>query len=267
MIIIPIIVTLVLGIGIGFIPGLNENLHWSLFVFPISGLILGMAAGWLQFMTGYMLHMRYSGWTTAFLGLVGVIAYVGADYGLYWMLTIPITGQEGIPDGDYRLKDLMSFFDYILVPSSTVDGPSVDSTLSLIVDLGGAFLGVIGTHLTLSPKYPYCENCSQFMKRDTLFKVVFKFSEGVVTDIFNKLGALSEQRDYPGLVGYLKEISERYQDKKGEIQITADQRYCEKCRKATILGTVSKRSGRQWSEIEDLAFTYKSEVGEHTKMV
>ena len=44
------LLTIALGFVLGYIPGLNEHLHWNLwYVVPVSGLLFGCAVGGLQF--------------------------------------------------------------------------------------------------------------------------------------------------------------------------------------------------------------------------
>ncbi len=41
-----IIITLFLGVGLGYIPVINQHLHWNFwFIIPVSGLIFGLVIG------------------------------------------------------------------------------------------------------------------------------------------------------------------------------------------------------------------------------
>ena len=118
-----ILVSFVLGFGLGSIPGLNEHLHWNLwFVIPISGLLFGMLTGWLQFGTCYLLEHRVGGSTLLILPVAAAIGYVFVDYGIYFSTSIHLKDVKGVPEGDYKLSDLMSFWDYMSwrLGSSTV---------------------------------------------------------------------------------------------------------------------------------------------------
>ena len=218
MVFIPIIITIILGIVLGSIPVINEYLHWNLwFVVPVGGMLIGAGLGWIQFMTGYFLNIKFSFQMLVVLGFSSVVSYIGTDWGIYWSLSVPVSGIENIPDGNYRLKDIVSFSDYMFsmrLGSSSYTTKhgiplfkygSVGTTLTFIIDLIGCFIASIGTQWAISDKYPYCNSCNQFKKRDTLFEILFQYNEEVVQNIFSTLVKHIEAKNYQALVDYLKD--------------------------------------------------------------
>src|SRR5262249_12607469 len=152
----PIVVTVLIGFGLGCIPGLKEHFHWKIwFIFPMSGILLGAGLGWTQFFICYALNQVASGWRIVALALTAVASYLAIEFGVYYSTSIPVRGMRGVPDGDYRLAELMSFSQYMLwqLGSSTVtigDGIKVvelgaaGTTISFLIDLAGAFAAAGG---------------------------------------------------------------------------------------------------------------------------
>src|SRR5215813_76690 len=100
-----VLVSLVLGIGLGSIPGLNEHLHWNLwFVIPISGLLFGMLTGWIQFGTCYLLNRKIERSTLLLLPVAAAIGYASVDYSIYLSTTVHLKDVRGLPEGDYKLS-------------------------------------------------------------------------------------------------------------------------------------------------------------------
>lgn len=159
--------SLILGFGLGFVPGLNEHLHWNLwFILPISGFFFGMVAGLIQFGTCYALDRKLRIWAVIIFSLAAAAGYALVDYGTYRSTTVHLSDAAVFPEGDYRLPDLIPFRDYMLwrLGSSTVftrhgtrlyDRGTTGTTLSYFVDLVGAILGALCGLLTGVEEYPY----------------------------------------------------------------------------------------------------------------
>src|SRR5262245_48810389 len=112
--IVPVLISLIIGFGLGSVPGLNEHLHWNLwFIIPISGLMLGMGLGWTQFFICFVLNQVVSGWRIALMALAASASFVAIDFGIYRSTSIPVKGVAGMPDGQYRIADLVSFPQYM----------------------------------------------------------------------------------------------------------------------------------------------------------
>ncbi len=145
--------SLILGVGLGFVPGLNERLHWNLwFILPISGFFFGMVAGLIQFGTCYALDRRIGRWAFIIFSLAATAGYALVDYGTYRSTTVHLDDAGALPDGDYGLPDLITFRDYMSwrLGSSTVftrhgtrlydmgtTGTRFHTSSSMYVHLGG----------------------------------------------------------------------------------------------------------------------------------
>ena len=278
-----IVLGLLLGFGLGCIPELNEHLHWNIwFIIPISGLIVGGLMGWLQFWVCYFINQKVGGWSFLILSLSAMIGYAAVDYGIYFSMTIPISGVEGISDGDYRFSDVTTFSEYMkwrLGSSSfstrhgiKFDMGTIGTSISYIVDLGGALLGAVGILFFCADKYPYCDRCFRFKKREKKYKILFKFDENLANEIFIKIAELIDRGGYKDMISYIRNLSEMYHEKGGDAKIVVDQRFCPTCREASIIGNVfllGKRElfgNREWKEVDELSLSFTSQPGEHISL-
>lgn len=271
-IILPILACLLLGFILGVVPFVSENLHWNLYYFiPVSGLILGAGLGGLCFWICFKLNERVRTSSIIILAVAAVAGYVAVDYGTYQSRYVAVKDVEALPDGDYRISELMTFGQYmrwILEASSISTGRSdevqlgaVGTTVSFIADLIGALAGSAFTLFSCSRKYPYCENCLRFMKREKKYRAVFKYEPDTAEEIFSTIQNLKDSSDYNGIISYAQQLSESYPGKKGDIMINFDQRYCPVCRRATVLGTARKRARNSWKEISGFRFCLDSQQG------
>lgn len=274
-VIIATLLSVAIGFAIGCIPFVNEHLHWNLwFVIPISGLVLGIGLGWLQFMGCYVLGTRVTTKTAIIFSLSSVVGYLATDVGTYLTLSVPISGVKGVPDGDYKMSSLLSFSDYmsLRLGSSTISSTrghgsfemgATGTRLSFAADLLGAGLGAFGTLLALIPQYPFCARCDCYKKQQHLYNILPRPDEASLRGVINSIAELCQKQDHRGLVKLLAGLEKEHQDKKSHIQISADERFCPKCREATILGKVLRQEGNEWKEISELSFSTTSGVGVH----
>ncbi len=264
--------SIAIGYGLGATPVLNENLHWNLwFIIPVSGLLLGMLLGWMQFFGAYALNLNIQTGTGWALAAAATTAYLATELGIYNTMIIPVAGVEGLPDGDYRLSELFSLNDYIALTlgASSFEGRGsmdlefggVATKLTYAVDVIGCFAAAFVTRQMLAASYPYCVRCAQYKKRDTIFEAQMPANDET-SDKFNSLFDLMTGSNYHQVVSFLKDLSLKT-DKDGEVKITADQRFCANCREASIVGRVYKLDGNDWDEIDELAFQFDSQPGEH----
>ena len=263
-------VTILVGFGLGATPVLSENLHWNLWVIiPVSGLILGMALGWLQFLGAYVMNLRIQGGAGWMLATAAAAAYFATEVGIYTTMTVPVAGVAGLPDGDYGLSQLMTFREYLAMTlqSSSYEGKAsieyggIATKLTYFIDIVACFATAFLTQSIASSNYPYCGQCNRYKKRDTKFEVRMQAGDAA-TETFSNLLNLVASQNYQQIVSYLKELS-RKSEKKGDIMLTADQRFCTSCKEASIVGRVSKNTGRAWTPIDELAFQFDSQPGEH----
>lgn len=212
------------------------------------------------------------------LSLAAMVGYALVDYGIYFSTSIHLKGVEGLPEGDYKLSDLISFWDYMAwrLGSSTISTrhgakllqmEAAGTTLSYIIDLAGSLLGALGSLFICTDKYPYCDRCFQFKRREKKYQVTFKYEENLAQEVFVRISELIQGQIYKDIVSYFRELSDRHHEKKGNVRITVDQRFCRRCREASIIGKVYRLKGSEWDEVSDLSFSFTSQPGEHSSLM
>jgi hypothetical protein len=269
--------SLVFGFVLGSIPGLNENLHWNLwYIVPISGLLFGCAMGGLQFAYCFRVNQRIKGGVIVCLVIAALLGYGAVDYGIYRSITTIVEGHEEIIDGEYKLSELISFWQYMKInlggttvksnTGETIEMGSTGATISYIADLIGAAAGGFCILLVCRDKYPFCANCERYKRREKKYEVKLAFDEQKMDEIFERMNKLIEAGVYTDLTGYCRQLASDHNDRKGDIKINIDQRYCSSCLEATILGIVYRKSGGKWQELKDLKFSFTSQPGEHVPL-
>jgi hypothetical protein len=261
------------GFAIGCIPVVQEHLHWNLwFIVPVSGLILGFALGWLQFIGSFVSGTKLTNKVVLFFSIVTVTAYLATEVGTYATLKAPVTGVFGLSYGEQRISTFISFPEYM---SNRLGGATLQGTrgaiemgatatrISFVVDLLGAGLGTVLTLLVLGSLHPFCDRCRVYKKRHHLYNIRPAPDETTLRGIFDSIAELTRKQDHRELVKLLKTLEATHQDKKSLFRIAADERFCPKCREATVLGKVSRQEGKEWKPITDLAFSTTSGVGVH----
>jgi hypothetical protein len=267
-----ILAGLAIGFGLGCVPVVNEHLHWNLwYIVPVSGLILGLAIAWIQFAICYRINQKVAGVSLVVLAAAAMIAYASVDYGIYFTMKITITGVEEIPDGEYRIRDLMTFTQFMklnLQGSTVSDGPGLSggteigatgTTISYIADLLGALLGAGGLLYYFSEKRPYCDRCGKYKEQQDKYQIFFAHEENLVKEIFGRLAELKEKGVYEDMSSYCSELAEQHPGAEGDVKVVVEQRLCPDCREATILGNVYRYGKKEWKEISELGFSLNSE--------
>ena len=268
------LLTIVFGFVLGYIPVLNEHLHWNLwYVVPISGLIFGCFVGWVQFGYCFKTNERLGTFLMIHLSVMVLLGYSAVDYGIYKSIVIEVADVEGVEDGQYKLADLISFWEYtkMNLGGSEVEGQygtdgyemgSVGTTISYLADLLGAGLGAVGMLYFCSQKYPYCLPCRKYKKREQRYDVQFKYQESLVEQIFGGIREKIEKESYQDVVAYFQGLGDKHADRKGDMKISVDQRFCPICNEGTILGKVNRKKGGDWTEVDELNFRLDSQPNE-----
>lgn len=265
-----IVVTVLIGLGLGATPGLNEYLHWNIWVIiPVSGMMLGMALGWLQFFGAFAMNLKIQGGVAWMLATAAAAAYFATEIGVFFTMSIPVAGVDGLPDGDYGLSQLFTFREYLALTlestsyegRASVEYGSSATKITYLVDIVACFGTAFVTRLVVSDSYPYCGRCNLYKRRDTKFEVVMQAGDKAEESFSSLLNLIADQ-NYQQIISYLKELSGK-SIKDGDVMITADQRFCTSCKEASIVGRVSQNNGREWAEIGELAFQFDSQPGEH----
>ena len=140
-----------------------------------------------------------------YLTLATLVGYVAVDYGIYRSMKITISGQEGTPDGEYKLKDMISFVQYMKMALGSsavktrygeeIEYGSVGTTISYVADLVGVGLGSMLILFIFSEKYPYCVPCGKYKKRLQQYVIQFVHTEELLKQIFSRFQELSQQQD------------------------------------------------------------------------
>jgi hypothetical protein len=239
-------------------------------------IFIGILMGCLQFWICYHINQKVGGWTILFLALTAMIGYAAVDYGIYFSMTIPIKGIEGISDGNSKLSNIVPFSEYMKwrLGSSSIStrygtelfemGAS-GTTISHVIDFVGVLLGALGILLYYSENIPYCENCSNYKKRERKYEIIFDYDEVITRKIFSRILELMGKGSYKEFVAYFKELSDTFLQDVGDVKIFVDQRYCSSCREASILGKVYRIVGQDWKATE-FNFLFTSKKGEHISL-
>jgi len=264
------LLTVVFGFVLGYIPGLNEHLHWNLwYVVPVSGLLFGMAVGGMQFAACYKMNQPMGKFLIFYLSLISLLGYFSVDYGIYKSITIEIKDAENIDDGVYALSDVISFWEYTKLNlgsssvktrygTDTMEFGAAGTTISYLADMLGAALAA-GVALGICrQKYPFCLPCQRYKQRERKYDLLFKFEQSVADEILKGIHQQMKIGVYSQIVAHLQDIASKHFDKKGDIKISVDQRCCPLCHEATFLGSVRRKSGSDWNEVNDLKFRYNT---------
>ena len=272
------LVAIAAGVAIGCIPVVNQNLHWNLwYVVPISGFVLGLGFGWLQFGVAWKMGTPVRGMTTLLMGAAGVVAYVGTDFGTWLTLSVPVPLVEGIADAEYPLRDLVSFGTYMSanLESSSVSGPgsSSGSTLefgmtgtmiSFFADLAGCAAGAVAGLWIGADAVPFCERCARYTQREQLQEIAL--AEETAVEQLDRLQEIAARGDYGETVGFLNELAKSAGPDEPALKICADERVCRGCNQATLLGKVLRKHPNEWKEVDPLAFCVTSSQGETSRL-
>jgi hypothetical protein len=257
------LLTIIFGIILGCVPVLNEYLHWNLwYVVPISGLVFGCAVSWVQFGYIFKVNQKLTNVVIVILVASAVLGYASVDYGIYRAVKVPVEGHETIPDGEYKISQLMTFSQYM----KWAYAESVWDTVSYMADLLGAALGTAAILLLCRDRYPFCITCTVYKEREQKYNVFFKFDEEKMNEVTSRINDLIQKGAYTHLVEYCKQLAKDHKDAKPDVKISIDQRYCPICLEATILGKVYRLGSGEWNEVNDLKFVFTSQPGEHVSV-
>lgn len=266
-------ISLVLGFVLGSIPGLNDYLHWNLwYVIPVSGLLFGLAAGWLLFELCFLLHAKVNGAAIAVIGLSVVLGYIAVDVGIYYQKSIDVTGIEGLSDGKYKLSELMTLgqFFQMQLGSSTIESRhgnqvlemgATGSTLSYLADLVGALLGAAGLAFGMADLRPYCNRCRRYKRRTEKLSLMLQ-NNVQASEVQTNIKGFVRSNDFAGLSAYVEQVAPQLAGSTGKFKIDMDWRHCPRCRQTTVIGRVYRQDRKGWSEMDNQRFSLSSESSE-----
>jgi len=263
------LLTVLLGLALGSISPINEHLHWNLWLFlPISGMVFGAFVSWVQFSSARALQVPISRRIAAMLTLGIMLAYFSTDIGLYYSLHIDINVSENLPDGSYRIRDLVSFFDYmgLRLGASSVNNlqtgilelGTAGTTLSYIVDLLAVGLIAWFTFRKLSFELPYCGKCARYMANIETEEVLLPFgtSIGAIRKDIDELISHGEREAVLSLLHKFA-ATEDFERCRGKVAL--NQASCNICGAQTVSGVFHQIERFGWVEISGSSFTILQE--------
>lgn len=266
------------GIGLGSVPGLNENLHLNFwFVIPVSGGIVGGLLGLGQFGVMRAFGRPVHGAAIGLLALSCAVGYASTEVGIYHSTSLDIEDENGEMHFGVPLAELVTFREYIDVTlssssyessrsSMTVEYGRTGTMLTWGVDLLGSFIVALGALMMMSGKTPFCHRCDVYKRKNQKILMVFDAEKAI--EVLEPIHASTAECDYPGLIAILTEAAKNEPPAKSEqaVKIHADERVCPGCNEATLLGTVEQQGNNGWQEANDLAFRLDSGSGETARL-
>ncbi|MGC4093335.1 MAG: hypothetical protein QM756_36675 [Polyangiaceae bacterium] len=235
--IISALVALLAGVLLGAIPFVNQYLHWNLYIIiPISGVILGAAFGWLEFMVAKLLHARIGVVGGLFLTLVGAVAYVATDVGIWATTSVEVQGGQSV-----ALRDAVSLPEFMgerLTHSSiSRRGKSVEvgktmTIISFVVDLLGACAGAGLLVFALSSDAPYCERCSRYRKGGATVEREYPLDEAQAENYWRWFDQLKQAQRYAELAAGIQAMPGL--NVASRRKIAASESSCPKCGQAAM---------------------------------
>lgn len=260
-----IFMSVAFGFIVGSIPFLQEHLHWNLwFIFPISGLIFGIALGWLQFKGSYVLNSRVSFLGAFFLSFIVVISYFMTDVGIY--LTEKIFAGSF---GGTQIYHLMSFSNYMsmrlgdstlegLRSHATIDVSAAVNKILYVVDLICAGVAAFFTILTLSMDYPYCSPCKTYQKSHHKYEILPRLAGEPLEQVLSSIVQINQRQEYLSMAKLLVSLEREKKNEYSNVKIRADRRVCPQCRESVILGQIFFKHENGWKAIPELSFSVSS---------
>lgn len=246
------LMSVLLGLGLGATPFLSEHLHWNFWlVVPVSGLILGMAFGGLQFVVARALQARITPGAGAALALVGALAYASTDVGIWFTSSV-----EGPRGETVALREVLPLSDYMAARLSAssitshrhggaLEMGQTATVVSYLADELGALLGCGGALIALASSAAYCVSCSRYRK--THLKLERDFPAGGSADTtwqaLTQLAASSAN---------YAQLSDRVQALPPAPHVTsrklvAHESACPKCGQAALDISVTRKERNEWS--------------------
>lgn len=250
-----ILFSIAVGVGIGSIPGLNEHLHWNIWlVLPISGALFGCLLAWLVVLVAQRLDVPVQGPIVLLLAIVAAFSYAMADFGRYLTLTVSIDATDNSPAMNVPVREAVSFLEFMkfewsestvtsLRGRGSMELPTSATQTSYIVDLLGVLLLFIGTLIGLRRDNPQCAVCQSWMKRT--------WSDGtlITTDDFQAGAAhrLSSLAATANLTEMRKAVEATFVElggKSGRFMVKVEEFRCSKCGAMTLLGSAYSSDGK-----------------------
>lgn len=276
LIAIPMGLGVVAGVALGAVPVVNEHLHWVLwYVVPITAIVFGVAVGWAQFRVAYLLNVRVARAAILALVFACTVGYVGTDFGIYLTTSVPVEGVEGVDDGDYALRGIMSFQEYmgsrlesttmssLKHPEDTTDYGSTGTKVLYFIDVLGAFLGSLGILLLMAGESTFCERCGTYRRSVAKLDIPLAGGDSEIEAAVERLHSLANEARYSDVAAHLKTLST---DKTSPIKVVAEERQCRDCGDLSLIAKVERVEGNQWKPVKGLRYELESKTMERGRL-
>lgn len=276
LLLIPIGLGILVGIALGAVPVVNEHLHWMLwYVIPITAFAFGMLVGWAQFRAAFLLNIRLRSAAVLLVALGCTAGYGATDFGIYLTTSVPIEGVEGVEDGEYALRDILSFGEYMRtrLDSTTMsslkrrdestDFGSTGTKVFFVIDLLGAFLGSLGILMVMAGESTFCEPCGAYRRRTAKLNLPLAGDDAEVQNAVEQLHALANQGSYGDVAAHLKTLSA---DESAPVKVVAEERQCRDCGGLSLIAKVERKEGNEWKPVEGLHYVLESQRMEPSRL-
>lgn len=268
----PVVLGLLFGLGIGCIPFVNEHLDWRMFkIIPIGGLLIGAAAGFLQFHLAKVLQVCVAGKIGLLLALVAGIGYCGTDIGKYYTMTIDIPPEEGAKPIPMKLSTLVPFSKYMeirlgasSIPMGRMGRNSVDvgsgmAKMFYLADIAGTGFGAWAVLLMLAGSSPYCGGCWRYKRKGKSLSVAVPDGAEDAKKVLDGLTAALQKNDYIEVAQFLKQAHGAQGPGASSRKIECTEHCCEGCKEGTLIGDLQAKNAKgEWSRVDDTAFNLTS---------
>jgi hypothetical protein len=244
------LVSLLSGLLLGAIPFVNRHLHWNFFVIiPVSGLILGGCFGWLQYQTARLLHARIGALGGVFLTLVGGVAYLATDAGIWATTSVRTDAGQSVP-----LREVASLGEFIgarLSHSSisrrgrTVEVGSTVTIITFGVDMLGALLGTAALVFGMASSAAYCQRCSRYRKDLLTVEREYPLDEAESDAKWQTFQQLADAKHYDELAAKVQAMPLLTIASRRKLE--AQESACPKCGQTAIALSISRQDKDGWS--------------------
>ncbi len=244
------IVSLVAGVALGAIPYVNGYLHLNLWVVvPIGGLVLGAVFGGIQFATARVLHARIGAMGGLFLMVVGALAYVATDAGVW--LTDSFETEAG---QSVAVRDVVSLPDFLaerLTHSSirargrTLNLGKTATIVSFVVDELGALLGTAAIVFGVGMMASYCARCSRYRKHLVKVDRDYPVDEARAAGYWQSLKGLADAGHYAHLAAQVQALPRLSANSRRKLE--AQESACPKCGQVSLEIGLYRATKDGWS--------------------
>lgn len=263
------IATIALGVGLGATPVLNDLLHINwLWIIPVGGLIVGAVMGFMQFGIYRISNAKPGNGSILLLSLAASVGLFSTYIGIWAFAPVDIEGQQ------FLLRDIVSFREFmdVALAESSYEGRGdsdttfgrTGTTLLFLGDIIGAGLAGFLVWRWATSHYPYCENCTVWMKTDESLEYFVPGEEESFNTAIQDLKTADESGGYRGLLQHFRDRQGSEKIKKQTFVFHLRHLFCPSCRSALLIGGIDaiNKSGNR-NTLDDTGFVSGADSGGH----